>query len=114
MGLLGETASEHRETALGFRLRSLVLKNVPVFDENSIDDAEDVRRDPALWPAVTREASMDDHEVAVGHDHARLIFQRRRDALDQIEETIAAGLDMSAVLDSGETSSVQPPHSLAY
>src|SRR5256884_9425909 len=42
---------------------------------------------------------MDDHEVPVGHDHARLIFQRRRDALDQIEETVAAGLDMSAVLD---------------
>ena len=78
---------------------SLVLKNIPVFDENSIDDTEDVRRDPALWPAVPREASMDDHEVPVGHDHARLIFQRRRDALDQIEETVAAGLDISAVLD---------------
>src|SRR2546422_6415681 len=62
-----------------------------------------IRRPPrsTLFPyttlfrsAVPREASMDDHEVPVGHDHARLIFQRRRDALDQIEETIAAGLDM--------------------
>jgi len=31
-------------------LRRLVLKHVPVFDEHSIDDAEDVRRDPALRP----------------------------------------------------------------
>src|SRR5882724_2719363 len=42
---------------------------------------------------------MDDHEVPVGNANARLIFQRRGDALDQIEETIAAGLDMGAVLD---------------
>ena len=80
-------------------MRSLVLKNIPVFDENSVDDAEDVRRDPVLWPAIPQETSMDDHEVPVGDDHAMLIFQRRRDTLDQIEETIAAGLDMSAVLD---------------
>ena len=82
---VGETVPEHRLTTLGFRLRSLVLKNIPVFDENSIHDAEDVRRDPALWPAVSREASMDDHEVPLGHDHAGLIFQRRRNSSDQIE-----------------------------
>ena len=41
---------------------------------------------------------MDDHEVPVCDDHARLIFQRRRNAFDQIEETVAAGLDVSAVL----------------
>src|SRR5205807_259611 len=40
-----------------------------------------------FWPAVPREASMDDHEVPVGDDHARLIFQRRRNALDQTRET---------------------------
>src|SRR6266566_6918008 len=51
-----------------------------------------------FWPAVPGEASMDDHKVPVGDDHARLIFQRRRSAFDEIEETIAAGLDMSAVL----------------
>ena len=70
-----------------------------MFDENSIDDAEDIRRDPALGPAMPREAPVDDHEVPLGHDHAGLIFQRRWNALDQPEETIAAGLDMSAVLD---------------
>ncbi len=96
---LGETVSEHRSTTLGFRLRSLVLKHIPVFDENSIHDAEDIRRDPALWPAMSREASVDDHEIPLGHDHAGPIFQRRRNVLDQTEETIAAGLDMSAVLD---------------
>jgi hypothetical protein len=42
---------------------------------------------------------MNDHEVPVGHDQAGLISQRRREAPDQIEETVAAGLDMRAVLD---------------
>src|SRR5207248_398298 len=37
--------------------------------------------------------------VAEGDYQPRLIFQRRRNTLDQIEETIAARLDMSAVLD---------------
>jgi hypothetical protein len=75
------------------------LKHIPVLDEHSIDDAQDVRRDPVLWPAVSREPPMDDHEVPVSHDHAGLILQRRRNALDQGEETIAAGLNMSTMLD---------------
>ena len=86
---LGETVSEHRSTTLGFRLRSLVLKHIPVFDENSIHNAEDVRRDPALWPAGSREASMDDYEVPLGHDHAGLMSQCRRNTFDQSEEALA-------------------------
>src|SRR5947208_7094394 len=42
---------------------------------------------------------MDDDEVAVSHDHPRLVFQRRRHALDEVEEALAAGSDVRAVLD---------------
>jgi hypothetical protein len=70
-----------------------------MFDENPIDDAEDVRGDPALWPAMSRKASMGDPDVAVGNDHAGLIFPRRRNALAKIKQTVTAWLDMSAVLD---------------
>jgi hypothetical protein len=42
---------------------------------------------------------MDDDEVAVRHDNAGLVLQRRRQALDEIEEALAAGSDVRAVLD---------------
>jgi hypothetical protein len=42
---------------------------------------------------------VDDDEIAIGHDHAGLVAQRRGDSLDQIEQTIAARRDVGAVLD---------------
>jgi ABC-type transport system involved in Fe-S cluster assembly fused permease/ATPase subunit len=38
-------------------------------------------------------------EVAVSFDHARFVFQRRRHALDQVEQPLPAGSDVGAVLD---------------
>ena len=42
---------------------------------------------------------MDDDEVPLRHDDAGLVFERRRCALDQIEEAFAARLDVRTVLD---------------
>jgi integrase len=39
-----------------------------------------------------------DHEVSLGHDRPRLVLQRWRDALDEIEQALTTRLDMSAVL----------------
>src|SRR6476620_4549004 len=36
-----------------------------------------------------------------GDDHARFVFQRRRHALDEVEEALAAGSDVRAVLEVG-------------
>jgi hypothetical protein len=44
---------------------------------------------------------MNDDEVAISHDHPGLVFQRRRHALDEVEEALAAGGDVRAVLDIG-------------
>jgi hypothetical protein len=41
-----ETIAEHRETAQGFGLSRLVLKNVPVLDELALFEAHDIGGDP--------------------------------------------------------------------
>src|SRR5260370_25770532 len=93
--------AEHRPTALGLILSRLVLDDIPMLDEDTIHDPEDVRRDPVHgWPEP-RKPPMNDDEVALGHDHPGLVFQRRRHALDEVEEALAAGRDVRAVLDVG-------------
>jgi hypothetical protein len=42
---------------------------------------------------------MQHHKVSVGDDRSVFIPERRRDALDETEETLPAGPDMRAVLD---------------
>src|SRR5260221_10299229 len=91
--------AEHRPTALGLLSRSLGLDDVPVFDKDAILDPEDVRRDPVHGCPEPGEATMNDDEVAFSHDHPGLVFQRRRHALDEVEEALAAGSDVRAVLD---------------
>jgi hypothetical protein len=49
--LLWERIPKHRQPALGLFPRGFVLKDIPVFDQNSIPDAQDVRRDPIHRPA---------------------------------------------------------------
>src|SRR5262245_48899569 len=77
----------------------LVLDDVPVLDESSVLDAEDVRRDPVRRRPEPREPAVDDDEVTVGRDHPRLVLERRRQTLHEIEEALAAGRDVGAVLD---------------
>src|SRR5258705_8894647 len=47
--------AEHRQAALGFGLRRLVLQHIPVLGENAIRDAAHVRGDPGARPAGARE-----------------------------------------------------------
>ncbi len=96
---VGETVSEHRSTTLGFRLRRLVLKHIPVFDEHSIHDAEDVRRDPLFgrpcpekrpWTITKSPSATMTPGSYVSVDGTFLI---------RLERPSRPGLDMSAVLD---------------
>src|SRR5258708_25326624 len=91
--------AEHRPAALGLLLSRLVLDDVPVFDKDAVLDPEDVRRDPVHGRPEPRKPPMNDDEVAISHDHAGLVFQRRRHALDEVEEALAAGSAVRAVLD---------------
>src|SRR6185295_17969753 len=91
--------AEHRKPALGLRLGGFVLKDIPVFDQNSVLDAKDVRRNPVHRPAHARESPMDDHEITIRHNHPRFILERGWSTFYEVEEAIATRLDMRAVLD---------------
>src|SRR5258707_11570991 len=45
-----------------------------------------------------REPSVDDDEVSLRYDYSRLIPEGGRDALDQVEETVTAWLNVRTVL----------------
>ena len=70
-----------------------------MLDEDPILDPKDVCHDPIHGCPEPRKTSVDDDEDAVSHDHPWLVFQRRRHALDQVEEALAAGSNVRAVLD---------------
>jgi hypothetical protein len=74
-------------------------EDVPVFGQHAVSYSHNVHRDPVPEASRSRDASMDDDKVAVGHDHARLIHERRGSILDEVEETVAAWLNVGAVLD---------------
>ena len=70
-----------------------------MLDEDPVLDPEDVCRDPVHGCPEPGEATMHYDEVAVSYDHARFVFQRRRHALDQVEQPLPAGCDVRTVLD---------------
>src|SRR5580698_11293299 len=69
-----------------------------MLDQKAVLDADDVRRDPVHGKAEVRKSPMHDHEVLLGHDRSWFILQCRRDALDEMEQTLTTGPDMGAVL----------------
>jgi hypothetical protein len=52
---------------------------------------EDVGRYPTGWSAETGKASVNDHEIAFGHDHVVLVFQRVRQTLNESEKPSRPG-----------------------
>jgi len=96
---IGKAIAKHWQTALRLCATRLILQNVPVFGQHPVGDTHDVSGDPVSRASKARESSVDDDKVAFGHDHARLVFEGRRSGLDKVEQTFAARLDMSAVLD---------------
>src|ERR1700730_9716669 len=96
---LGEALAEHRQTAEGLSLCRLVLKHIPVFGENAVGDAARVRGYPGAWPTGSGEAAVHHYIVPIGDDNAGLVLQRRRQAAYKIEQPLAPGRDVRAVLD---------------
>jgi hypothetical protein len=70
-----------------------------MLNENSILDSKNVRGDPIDRLAKAGESAMHDDEISVGHNCARLIPKCRRQPFDEIEQSLAPRLDVSAVLD---------------
>src|SRR5271156_4973773 len=95
----GETVAEHWQTADGLSLGRLVLKHVPVLCELAVFDADDIGGDPGGGASMAREPAMRDDVFALGDDELVLVFQYVGCHADQIEQAIAPGCDMRAVLD---------------
>ena len=95
----GNKPSKHWITALGLRSYRFVFNYIPALDQNPFLDDEDVRRYPTGWSAETGKASVNDHEIALGHDHFVLVFQLVRQTLNESEESVAFWSDVGTVLD---------------
>src|SRR3989442_11735617 len=89
---------KHRLSTFGLLPCRFVLNDIPVLDQHAIFDANNVCRDPVHRRAKAGESSMNYHEIAFSHDCSRLILQRGRDALDEVEQAVATRCDMSGVL----------------
>ena len=70
--------------------------DIPVLKQDSVFHADNVCRNHR--PPDAREPAVDDDEVSLRYDYSRLIPEGGRDALDQIEETVAARLNVRTVL----------------
>jgi hypothetical protein len=65
---------------------------------DSILDSKNVRCNPVHWLSESRKSPVHHHEIFLSQDRSRLVLQRWREALDKIEETVAARCDMGAML----------------
>ncbi|MGA9246268.1 MAG: hypothetical protein WBW03_30325 [Silvibacterium sp.] len=79
-------------------LGSLVLNDIPEFDENFILKANDVRCNPVHRQSDVGQPAMNDDVVTFCKNHPRLIVERRRRSFDEVEEPVSSRLDMGAVL----------------
>ena len=66
--------------------------------QNAVFNAKNVRSNPVHWQTEIRKSPVHYYEVSISDDRSWLILQGRRQALDEIEQTLAARCDMSAVL----------------
>src|SRR5258705_12012611 len=93
-----ERVSKHGISALRLLLCGLVLNHVPMFDENSVFDPQNIRRDPIHRQADPGEAPVNDDKISVSRDRPRFILQRWRNAPDEIEKAVSTRLDVCAML----------------
>src|SRR6266851_6466766 len=93
-GTSRRTSDSRSWTLLG----SLVLNDIPVFDENPMLQSNDVRCNPVHRQSDVGEPAMNDDVVVFCKNHPRLIRERRRRGLDEVEEPVSSRLDMGAVL----------------
>src|SRR6266403_2346232 len=96
---LAKLVAKHGKAALGLLAGGFVLNHIPMLYEDSILYSKNVGCDPVHGLSEARKSPVHDHEISLSHDGSRFVFQRWRDALDKVEKTVAAGCDMSAVLD---------------
>src|ERR1035438_2887762 len=93
-----ECSSEHGPLTYRLLLRRFILNDVPMLDKNSVLNAHNICGNPIHGSTETAESPVHNHEVSLGHDRSGFVLQGWRDTLDEIEQTVPARCDMSAVL----------------
>jgi hypothetical protein len=66
--------------------------------KDSVLNAHNICGNPIHWGTETAKSPVHDHEVSLSHDRSWFVLQGWRQALDELEQTLTTGLDMSAVL----------------
>ena len=69
-----------------------------MLDQNVVLDENNVRSNPVHGRAEMRKSPVHDDEVSISDDRSWLILESRGKALHEIEQTLKARCDMSAVL----------------
>src|SRR5271169_4001610 len=93
-----ECSSEHGPLADRLFFGRFILNYVPMLDKDSVLNAHDICGNPIHGSTETAKSPVHDYHVSLSHDHSRLVLQRWRNALDEIEQTLTPGCYMSAVL----------------
>ncbi len=70
--------------------------DIPVLNQDSVFHTDNVCRNHRQ--PDPREPAVDDDEISLRYDYSGLILERGRGALDQVEETVTAWLNVRAVL----------------
>ena len=85
-----------------------------MLDKNAVGDAKDVSGDPVHRKSKPLKRPVHHDEITVSNDRSVFVFQGRRHALDEFEQSFASRLDAGAVLEyTRETSSTTPQRSPA-
>jgi hypothetical protein len=79
---------------IGLLLGGFVLQNIP----NSVLDAYNICDDLARSLPMTGKSAVNRGAIAIGNDYPDLIFIRRRQTLDKVEQSVATGRNQGAVL----------------
>src|SRR5712691_10512367 len=93
-----ECSSEHGPLAYRLFFRRFILNDVPMLHKDPVLNAHNVCGNPIHRSTETAKSPVHDDEVSLSHDRSRFVLQRRRQALDEIEQTLTTRCDMSAVL----------------
>src|SRR5258708_37687831 len=96
-GILRKARPEHRGFTLRLFFGGFILDDVPMLDKDSVLHADNIRGNP-IHRSEAAKSPVHDHEVSLSHDRSRLVPQGGREALNEIEQTLATRRDMSAVL----------------
>ena len=93
-----ECSSEHGPLADRLFFGRFILNDVPMLDKDSVLNADNVCGNPIDRSTETAKSSVHDHDVSLSQERSRFVLQRWRKALDEIEQAVAPGGDMGAVL----------------